>query len=80
MRNYKKMERKQNGKCIAIKTWDYQPFDSGKRMNKPIRKWTEGELFNFWLEDGWLYHIENENNKQLVQYALFDNDFKIIDE
>lgn len=75
------MERKQNGKCVAIKTWDYQPFiGGGKRADKPKRMYTEGEVFDFWLEDGWLYHIENENNKQLIQYALFDENFKILEE
>ena len=75
------MERKQKGKCVAIETWNYQPFiDGGKRADKPEKMWIKGEIFDFWLEDNWLYHIENENNKQLVQYALFDKKFKIIEE
>ena len=69
--------RQQNGKCIAINDAFEKKWKQGEVVDK-ICLYTKGEIFDFWLEDEWLYHLIRNRKRIRVQYAVFDKDFKII--
>lgn len=69
--------RQQSGRCIAINDFYEKKWKQGEIVDKTCI-YKKGEVFDFLLEDGWLYHLIRGRKRIRVQYALFDKHFKIL--
>ena len=69
--------RHQKGRCIAVNDSYEKKWKQGEIVDK-ICIYKQGEVFDFLLEDGWLYHLTNNRKRIRVQYAVFDRDFEIL--
>ena len=69
--------RQQSGVCVAINDAWEKEWEQGEVANK-ICVYTKGEVFDFLLEEGWLYHLIRGRKRIRIQYAAFDKDFEII--
>lgn len=69
--------RHQSGRCIAINDAWEKIWEQGEVVDK-VCVYATGEIFDFLLEDGCLYHLARGRKRIRVQYAVFDKDFEIL--
>ena len=69
--------RQQSGKCIAVNDGWEKKWRHGEIIDKTCI-YKKNETFDFFLEDGWLYSLNNGEKEIFVQYAAFDKNFEIL--
>lgn len=73
------MKRMTSGMCKCIKDWSYYPFNKGVRSTIPEKSFHIGDVYKFeYQSDKALYCLYRDNEKELCNWAFFNNMFEII--